>query len=134
MNHTPKLKVTFLSEASLNSQTFKWQWLNDQMVNSNDEYNLRYDILFQKIYYIKLNLLSFLLFCLTKLILLRFAGCRDGTYGIDCLKNCSSNCLDNLPCNKRSGMCVQCKPGWRNDFCTESKIDKMYSNISIKMF
>lgn len=42
-----------------------------------------------------------------------------GTFGKDCMQNCSGNCFDNLPCNKTNGICTQCLPGWMNDFCTE---------------
>lgn len=45
--------------------------------------------------------------------------CMNGTFGKDCMQNCSGNCLDNQPCSKTNGMCTQCLPGWMIDFCTE---------------
>lgn len=47
--------------------------------------------------------------------------CDDGTYGYDCLHNCSGHCLNNSPCNKHTGHCeLGCKPGYTNVFCSDS--------------
>ena len=50
------------------------------------------------------------------------AACNDGTFGIDCLNNCSGQCLHGAPCNKQTGLCDRgCNPGYTNIFCNESK-------------
>ena len=46
--------------------------------------------------------------------------CEDGTFGYDCINNCSGNCLDDSPCNKQTGHCEGgCKPGYTNVLCNK---------------
>ena len=53
--------------------------------------------------------------------LLIVVECEDGTYGYDCVHNCSSNCLNDSPCKKQNGQCTEgCKPGYTNALCNES--------------
>lgn len=47
--------------------------------------------------------------------------CDDGTFGDDCINNCSAHCLNNSLCNKQTGHCERgCKPGYTNDDCKKS--------------
>lgn len=44
--------------------------------------------------------------------------CEDGTFGYECTKMCSSHCLDDSPCNKKTGVCDRgCSPGYINSDC-----------------
>ena len=46
--------------------------------------------------------------------------CEDGTYGKNCVHNCSDNCLNGSPCNKQTGHCdMGCKPGYTTALCNE---------------
>lgn len=48
--------------------------------------------------------------------------CDDGTYGFDCVNNCSSHCLNNSSCEKHNGHCKNgCNPGYTNLLCNERK-------------
>ena len=47
-------------------------------------------------------------------------ACVNGTYGNNCVYNCSGNCLNDSPCNRQTGYCEGgCKPGYTNAFCNE---------------
>lgn len=50
-----------------------------------------------------------------------FLACENGTFGKHCKNNCSGNCWDNQPCNKTTGKCTKCLPGWKEGFCNESE-------------
>lgn len=51
--------------------------------------------------------------------------CNEGTFGYDCVNNCSDHCLNNSPCNKQTGHCDGgCNPGYTNRDCTEGKFMK----------
>ena len=51
-----------------------------------------------------------------------FVEC-NGTYGNNCVHNCSGNCLDDSPCNRQTGQCdMGCKPGYTNALCNERKL------------
>ena len=46
--------------------------------------------------------------------------CEDGTYGNNCVHNCSGYCLNDSPCNKQTGHCdMGCKLGYTNALCGE---------------
>lgn len=48
-------------------------------------------------------------------------GCENGTYGYNCLKNCSGHCVHGYPCNKETGRCDEgCEPGYSDTFCSKS--------------
>lgn len=48
--------------------------------------------------------------------------CTDGTYGQNCVKNCSGHCLNGSTCNKQTGHCNGgCDPGYRDGDCSEGK-------------
>ncbi|XP_046542542.1 putative EGF-like and EMI domain-containing protein 1 isoform X2 [Haliotis rubra] len=48
-------------------------------------------------------------------------GCIPGSYGIDCTKNCSENCLNKI-CNQHNGHCTQgCIENYKGVFCNISK-------------
>ncbi|XP_078328156.1 uncharacterized protein LOC144623567 [Crassostrea virginica] len=48
------------------------------------------------------------------------AICDDGTYGNNCVHNCSGDCLNGSSCNKQTGYCdMGCKPGYTNALCKE---------------
>lgn len=59
------------------------------------------------------------------------AECDNGTFGFDCTSNCSTNCLNELPCNKRNGHCDNgCNPGYTGSDCkTRELIDKLIHHI-----
>nr|XP_034322282.1 uncharacterized protein LOC105327342 isoform X2 [Crassostrea gigas] len=48
--------------------------------------------------------------------------CRNGTYGIDCAYNCSGNCESNNTCDKTTGTCSECAPGWKNQYCNKKHV------------
>ena len=51
-----------------------------------------------------------------------FVEC-NGTYGKNCVHNCSGNCLNDSPCNTQTGHCdMGCKPGYTNVLCNERKL------------
>ena len=53
-------------------------------------------------------------------------ACIDGTFGIDCLHNCSSHCLNDSLCEKDTGYCdMGCNPGYTSKNCTEG----MYTSL-----
>lgn len=42
-------------------------------------------------------------------------ACDDGSYGYDCVNNCSGHCLNGSHCNKQAGHCDKgCNPGYTN--------------------
>lgn len=48
--------------------------------------------------------------------------CDDGTYGFDCVHNCSGHCLNDSPCEKHNGQCKNgCNSGYTNLLCNERK-------------
>ena len=52
-----------------------------------------------------------------------FVVCKDGTYGHNCVYNCSGNCLNDSPCNRQNGHCEEgCKPGYANVLCNKSML------------
>ena len=53
--------------------------------------------------------------------------CDNGTYGTECAGNCSDKCID--VCNKETGQCSKCKPGWKGNNCTESKLQYYFMFI-----
>nr|XP_022311497.1 uncharacterized protein LOC111116787 isoform X2 [Crassostrea virginica] len=53
-------------------------------------------------------------------------ACSDGSYGDNCTKKCSENCFLKTMCNKISGTCGKCKPGWDNEICNETCKKGMY--------
>lgn len=47
-------------------------------------------------------------------------ACEKGTFGYDCLNNCSVNCLNDSLCNKQNGHCDRgCNPGYTNTDCSK---------------
>ena len=51
-------------------------------------------------------------------------ACKDGTYGNNCVHNCSGNCLNDSPCNKQTGHCdTGCKPGFTNTLCIKRELN-----------
>lgn len=47
-------------------------------------------------------------------------ACDDGSYGYDCVNNCSGHCLNGSHCNKQAGHCDKgCNPGYTNDNCSK---------------
>lgn len=51
-----------------------------------------------------------------------FVVCDDGTFGYDCIGKCSTNCLNELPCNKKTGHCENgCNPGYTDNDCSKRK-------------
>lgn len=48
-----------------------------------------------------------------------FIVCADGTYGYNCVKNCSGQCLINSSCNKQTGHCeMGCNSGYTDNKCS----------------
>lgn len=56
-------------------------------------------------------------FCFVNII----SACRNGTFGSDCKFICSGNCENNETCDRTNGACVNCAPGWENQYCNKSK-------------
>lgn len=49
-----------------------------------------------------------------------FLECDDGTFGNDCVHQCSDHCLSDSPCNKQSGQCVGgCELGYTSSDCSQ---------------
>ena len=68
------------------------------------------------------------------MLILSYLVCEDGTYGKNCVHNCSGNCLNDYPCNKQSGHCDGgCKPGYNNLLCNERMLI-MITGFTGKMF
>lgn len=50
-------------------------------------------------------------------------ACDNGTYGYNCVNNCSGHCLNDSPCNKQTGHCDWgCKPGYTNSKCSKGNL------------
>lgn len=48
--------------------------------------------------------------------------CDAGTFGYNCVNNCSGHCLNGSTCNKSSGKCERgCNPGYTNDDCSKGE-------------
>lgn len=44
--------------------------------------------------------------------------CDKGTYGLGCIHNCSSHCLNDVTCNKTTGICDHgCEVGYSGMLC-----------------
>lgn len=51
-----------------------------------------------------------------------FVECDGGTFGYDCIAICSTNCLNESPCNKKTGHCEDgCNPGYTDSDCSKSE-------------
>ena len=46
---------------------------------------------------------------------IKLSACDDGLFGLECTSKC--NCLYDVSCNKISGNCAECPPGWKRDDC-----------------
>uniref|UniRef100_K1R1W2 Multiple epidermal growth factor-like domains 10 n=1 Tax=Magallana gigas TaxID=29159 RepID=K1R1W2_MAGGI len=47
--------------------------------------------------------------------------CDDGTYGYNCVNNCSGHCLNGSHCNKHTGYCDEgCSPGYTDSDCSRA--------------
>ncbi|XP_076115892.1 uncharacterized protein LOC143083529 [Mytilus galloprovincialis] len=52
--------------------------------------------------------------------------CNDGSYGKDCLEQCSANCW-NTTCNHVTGKCIGgCKDGWQGFNCSQTCPDSQF--------
>lgn len=48
--------------------------------------------------------------------------CDFGTFGYNCVNNCSGHCLNNTSCNKQTGQCDKgCNPGYTSGDCNKGK-------------
>jgi hypothetical protein len=56
--------------------------------------------------------------------------CRGNTYGINCEKNCSDNCL-NRRCRNTDGMCLRCPPGYQGFNCTTGTLSETISQTAV---
>lgn len=55
-------------------------------------------------------------------ILITVTECDDGTYGYNCVNNCSRHCLNDYLCDKQTGHCDGgCDPGYTNSDCNKGK-------------
>lgn len=51
-----------------------------------------------------------------------FVECDDGTFGYDCIAICSTYCLNESSCNKKTGHCEDgCNPGYTDSDCSKSE-------------
>lgn len=56
--------------------------------------------------------------------------CELGTFGYDCMNNCSDHCLNNSPCNKETGHCDGgCNLGYTNGDCNEGISMQLQINL-----
>ncbi|XP_065939417.1 receptor-type tyrosine-protein phosphatase epsilon isoform X2 [Magallana gigas] len=46
--------------------------------------------------------------------------CRNGTFGSGCKFICSGNCENNDTCDRTNGACLNCAPGWENQYCNKT--------------
>lgn len=52
-----------------------------------------------------------------------FTECPLGSYGTDCVYNCSGNCLDDVACNRNTGKCdTGCVIGYTGVMCNTGLI------------
>lgn len=73
------------------------------------------------------TILKYVYFCFVNII----SACRNGTFGSDCKFICSGNCENNETCDRTNGACVNCAPGWENQYCNKSKkIEREKKNTS----
>lgn len=50
-----------------------------------------------------------------------FKECSSGSYGRNCLQNCSENCYVSNTCDKKTGVCDGgCEEGWEPPLCIKS--------------
>lgn len=50
--------------------------------------------------------------------------CNFGTFGTDCINNCSTHCFENSTCNRKTGKCdMGCSPGYNDEKCSKSKFN-----------
>ena len=47
-----------------------------------------------------------------------FSECLDGNYGQNCINECG-HCHNNDPCDKVTGTCTTCAPGYKGSNCFE---------------
>lgn len=53
-------------------------------------------------------------------ITITITECDIGTFGYDCMNNCSGHCLNNSSCNKETGHCDGgCNLGYTNGDCNK---------------
>lgn len=51
--------------------------------------------------------------------------CNEGTFGYDCVNNCSGHCFNTSSCNKENGHCDKgCNPGYTKSDCSKGKFIK----------
>lgn len=66
-----------------------------------------------------LKLFTLVIMCLTPRTL---TECHDGTFGFNCVNNCSDHCSNDSLCIKQTGNCDRgCNPGYINSDCGKSK-------------
>lgn len=56
-----------------------------------------------------------------------FVECENGTYGYNCVNNCSGHCLNDSFCNIQTGNCDSgCTPGYSKNNCSEGFVFKVW--------
>lgn len=61
--------------------------------------------------------------------------CNYGTYGYNCVNNCSGHCLNYSPCNKQTGHCDdECKPGYTDTNCSKGNLNDLVLFVIIFSF
>jgi hypothetical protein len=56
--------------------------------------------------------------CMTLFFL--FSECANGTYGLGCNGTCGK-CKDGAVCDKVTGNCDKCEPGWYQPLCQQGE-------------
>lgn len=57
---------------------------------------------------------------------LNWKGChKHNVYGADCNVPCPRNCKNNT-CHIHNGTCLECNPGWKGPFCSNSTIKAIF--------
>ncbi|WAQ99447.1 PTPRT-like protein [Mya arenaria] len=52
--------------------------------------------------------------------------CDAGKFGYNCPGTCSKNCEDPKTCNRTTGFCASCEPGWQGPMCNKNCPAKRY--------
>lgn len=48
--------------------------------------------------------------------------CTNGWYSVNCSRQCSGHCRENIPCNHVTGHCDKgCDTGWTGTLCINGK-------------
>ena len=62
----------------------------------------------------------------------RFSACRKGTFGPNCMSNCSVICPENTRCLASNEGCnAKCEPGVTGDHCDTGSLNLVHINQGV---